>query len=103
MIKAIKVRVSGNPQFFQGRRSGETYHLPNHERRTSTFFDKHPVNQRTLIGIWQNLHQYTSHSNRAMRNRWKAANERFERHHMPYVWGRSTPRFVNEYTAHGWM
>ena len=101
MIKAIKVRVSGNPQFFRGRRSNETYHLPYTERRTSTFFNKYPANQRTLISIWQNLHQYTSHSNRTMRNRWKAANKRFDRMHFGSL--RGTCRFLNEYTAHRWM
>lgn len=104
VIKAIKVRVSGYRQFFRGRRSGETYHLPYTNRHPCTSFDKYPVNQRTLIGIWQNLHHYTCHSNRVMKKRWQSAANRFDANHLGERGGRrSTCRFLNEYTAHKWL
>lgn len=102
-MKAIKVRVNSNRQFYRGTRRDTSYHLPYYERHKSTFFNNYPANQRTLIRIWQELHHHTGHSNAVMRKRWLTANKRFEAHHMPYAWGRSTCRFVNEYTAHRWM
>lgn len=102
-IKSIKIRVSGIKQFFRGGRGKGTYHLPYHTRGKSTFCNTLPVNQGTLINIFSYLHDYASHGVKSMYKRWKPAERRFEQRHMPYVWGRSTCRFVNKYTAHRWI
>ena len=104
MIKAIKIRpkeMSG--QVFKspyGRT--QPYHLPYYPRTKSTFFNKYPLNQQTLIRIFQNLHHYADHSIPAMNKRWKPAARRFERHYLA-AGGNGSCRFLNEYTAHRWM
>ena len=108
MIQAIKIRPNDSRVFYRGTRRLGTWHLPYHPRNPLTdarnhTFGKLPVNQRTLINIFGYIHGYAGHGIEIMRKRWKAAERRFERHHMPYAWGRSTGRFVNEYTAHRWM
>ena len=108
MIKAIKVRPNDSRVFYRGTRRLGTWHLPYHPRnpltdaRTHTF-SKLPINRHTMINIFGYIHSYASHGVKSMYKRWKPAERRFEQRHMPYVWGRSTCRFVNKYTAHKWM
>lgn len=108
MIRAIKVRPNDSRVFYQGTRRLGTWHLPCQPRiplmsaKVHTF-SRLPVNQRTLINIFGYIHGYAGHGIDVMRRRWTAAEQRFNCHHMPYAWGRSTSRFVNEYTAHRWM
>ena len=104
MIKAIIVRPSDCRVFYRGHRREGDYHLPYATRRKNTYLDKEPPNRRQLIKTWQVLHHYSSHSIPAMNKRWRAANRRFEAHHLGgRGGGRSTCRFLNTYTAHAWL
>ena len=107
MIKAIKVRPKDSRVFYQGTRRLGTWHLPYHYRNPLTSakthtFGKLPVNQRTLINIFGYIHGYAGHGIEVMQKRWKAAEQRFKRHHFA-AGGNGSCRFLNTYTAHRWM
>ena len=102
MIRAIKIRPNDTPAFTrQGRRTPQ-YNLPYHARGRSTFYDSLPVNQRTLIKIFNYLHGYAGHGVKVMAQRWRPVERRFQKRHTP-VNTRITSQFVNNYTAHRWM
>lgn len=103
-MKAIKIRPNDQRAFTRHGRLTSQYNLPYYDRSTwASFYDKLPVNQRTLRKIFGYLHGYAGHGVKVMRTRWRPAEQRFGRRHMPYAWGRSTCRFVNTYTAHRWI
>lgn len=104
MIRAIKIQpkeMSGKV-FKSPYGRTQSYHLPYYFRTKSTFFNKRPINQRTLIHIFQTLHHNADHGIPAIAARWKPACRRFERHHLAAS-GNGSCRFLNTYTAHQWM
>lgn len=101
-MTAIKIRPNDTPAFTRRGRRTPQYNLPYHARGRSTFYDKMPVNQRTLIKIFHYLHGYAGHGVKAMTRRWRTAERRFQQRHTP-VNTRITSQFVNNYTAHKWM
>lgn len=102
MIRAIKIQPNDTPAFTrQGRRKPQ-YNLPYHARGRSTFYDSLPVNQRTLIKIFNYLHGYAGHGVKVMAQRWRPVERRFQQRHTP-VNTRITSQFVNKHTAHKWM
>lgn len=102
-MKAIKIRPNDQHAFTSKGRLTPAYNLPYHDRSTWAFYDKLPVNQCTLRKIFGYIHGYAGHGVEVMRKRWRPAEKRFEQRHMPYVWNRSTCRFVNKHTAHRWL
>ena len=102
-MRAIKIRPNDQRAFTRKGRLTPAYNLPYYDRSTwASFYDKLPVNQRTLRKIFSYIHNYAGHGTRVMAQRWRPAEHRFQLRHMP-VTTRSTCRFVNEYTAHRWM
>lgn len=61
------------------------------------------LNKVTLGNISGALHHLSSHAPEAVRAKWKAADERFRKHHAPYVHGRTNARWHNKVTAGGWL
>ena len=103
-MTAIIIRPSETKVFQRGCRAEGSYHLPYALRYKRTYLDKEPANRRQLIRTWQVLHHNACHSVIAVEKKWRAAYQRFEDHHMgSRGLGRSTTRFLNEYTAHRWM
>lgn len=62
-----------------------------------------PLNKVTLRNIFGTLHRLSSHSPDAVSAKWRQAAIRFERHHMPFVIGRTSVRWHNKMTAGGWL
>lgn len=79
----------GNPNF--------SYRVNN-----KTLWKHLPLNQRTLICIWGRLHYLSSHAPTTIKNRWKKASSRFDKHHFGCI-RRQSARFHNKYTAGAWL
>lgn len=62
---------------------------------------KIPLNKKTLGKIFYYLHKRASHGNDSVSARWKQAERRFHKHHMPT--DRGSANWINTYTLHRWI
>lgn len=62
-----------------------------------------PLNRVTLGRIFMFLHSKSSHPLNPKDKRWRKAEQRFKRRHMPYVHGRTNCKWHNTRTAGGWL